>query len=137
MGRFWIDDDFVRKHIQTHKLSLKAIAVCMALCSHADHDGHTFVGQRLLGKELGLNKETVGLAIRELIASGFVGHYKKGKHGVSGLTVSSVRKYLVSVSGHSGPKEAIKEVYQEVRANLNSEGYRKYQEAKRRFFAKG
>jgi hypothetical protein len=109
MGRFWIDDDFVRKHIQTHKLSLKAIAVFMALCSHADSRGFCFVGVRLLGKELGINKETAGLAVNELTASGLVGRCKKGKHGVSGLTIVSVRKDSIPVSGGSVPKEVISE----------------------------
>lgn len=115
MGRFWVDDDFIRIHAR--KLSNKAVLVYIGLCSHASREGFTFIGQRSLGKELGLNKETIGLAIKELIASGFAGHYKRGRHGVYGLTVFSVRKYPVLASGHSGPKEEFKELYKE--GNLN------------------
>lgn len=126
MGRFWIEDDFIRLHARN--LTTKASLVYVALCSHADKEGHTFIGQRTLGKELGLNKETIGIAIKELIAYGFVGHYKYGKYRVSGLTISSVRKYHIPVSGSSVPKEEIKEVYKEGEKLINNLPWKEFKE---------
>jgi len=111
MGRFWIEDEFIR--LEARRLSAKAIVVYVALCSHADKNGYTFIGQRKLAEELGFNKDTVTSAIKELIASGFVGHYKTGKHRVSGLTIASVRKDRVPVSDSFGPKEVFKEYIKE------------------------
>lgn len=118
MGRFWVDDDFVRKHVETYKLSLKAIAVYIALCSHADKNGHTFVGHRTIAKEMGINKDSVTRGMGELEASGLVRRLK-GKNGQASETIiQTVRNDTFQPSETVRPKEGIKEVFKEEEISL-------------------
>ena len=66
MGKFWISDDFIRKHARY--LSGGAQRVYMALSSHVNKQSTTFIGQRKIAEYLGLSKTTVNEAIKELKA---------------------------------------------------------------------
>jgi len=107
MGRFWMDDDFIR--VKARHLSLKAIVVFMALSSHANGKGSTFIGHRKLGEELGLNKDSVTRAMRELEASDLVRRLR-GKNGLPSETVvPTVRNDTLRPSDSVRHKEVIKE----------------------------
>lgn len=88
--RFWLPRKLIDEYARN--LTVYELAVYVALARHANFDGTTFVGCRKIGEELGINKDTVSNAIRKLTASGMVGHYKRGRHGVYCLTVDSVRR---------------------------------------------
>jgi DNA-binding MarR family transcriptional regulator len=118
MGRFWIDDDFVREQIEIYKLSLKAIAVYIALCSHADRNGFSFIGYRALAKELNVSKNTVTAGVAELVVSHLVVQSTSKRGRVSHLRVVSVPNEGVKVSHALGPKEEFKEVYKEEEISL-------------------
>ena len=105
MGYFKVDDDFVR--LKARNLSLKAIAVYIALCCHANKNGNTFVGHRTLAKELGINKDSVTRAMAELEASEMV-RRSKGKNGqASEITIITVRNDTPRPSETVRPKEDV------------------------------
>lgn len=120
MGRFWLNDDFIE--IEAKKLSIYEQMVYVALTRFANKQGETFVGVRRLASCLNINKDTVAKAIKGLVASGLVGHYKVGKHRVSGLKLSSVRNEPVLVSDTVGPKEEFKEVLRKELLNQGTRG---------------
>lgn len=118
MGRFWIDDDFIDVRAKT--LSIYAQMVFITLARHSNNDGETFIGVRKIGELLGINKDTVSKAVKELVVSGLVGHCKVGKHRVSGLKLSSVRFEQPPVSDSVGPKEVFKEYIKEEKISVES-----------------
>lgn len=111
MGKLWIDDNFI--DVQAKNLSIYAQMVFIALSRFANKEGETFVGVRKIAECLGINKDTVAKAIKELVVSGLVGHCKTGKHRVSGLKLPSVRFERFPVSDRVGPKEVFKEYIKE------------------------
>lgn len=116
MERFWIGDYFI--DVQAKQLSIYAQMVFIALSRYANKDGETFVGVRKIAGVLGINKDTVSKAVKELVVSGLVGHCKTGKHRVSGLRLSSVRPEQFPVSDRVGPKEVFKEGIKEEKISL-------------------
>jgi len=111
MGKFWMDDDFIRIH--ANQLSLKSIAVYTALNSYSNKEGKTFVGHRRIGSVLGINKDSVTRAMRELEASDLV-RRSKGKNGQpSETTILPVRIDAVIPSETVRPKEVFKESIKE------------------------
>ena len=106
-----MDDDFIRIH--ANQLSLKSIAVYTALNSYSNKEGKTFVGHRRIGSVLGINKDSVTRAMRELEASDLV-RRSKGKNGQpSETTILPVRIDAVIPSETVRPKEVFKESIKE------------------------
>lgn len=71
MRRFWIDDEFIDNYAKS--LSLKAQMVYVCLCRHANGEGKTTIGCRRIAKKLGISKNTVNEAIKELQVSQLLG----------------------------------------------------------------
>lgn len=111
MGRFWMEDVFVRS--QARHLSLKAIAVFVALSCHANKTGKTFIGHRRLGEQLGLNKDSITRAMKELEASGLVRRFKRDNGQASETVLTTVRNDAGRPSAPVRPKEAVKELTKE------------------------
>ena len=107
MGRFWVDDSFVREKART--LSIHAVGVYVSLSSHANGHGRTFIGQRLIAEELGIGKDTVTKAMKELEVSGLVRRLERGRGQVSDIELVGVRNEGVGVSAPVGHKEVFKE----------------------------
>ena len=103
MGRFWIDDEFIRSN--SKKLRFSSIAVFVYLASRAGSDSTAYVGQRRIAEDLGMSLETANTAMKELIAFGFLERTKKVKNKVFGILVSSVRENRTIVFGKSVQKE--------------------------------
>src|SRR4051812_33680232 len=103
MGRFWLDDDFIR--VKAKDLSLKSIAVYTALSSYANREGKTFIGHRRLAQDLGLNKDSVTRAMKELEASDLVRRLRGVNGQASETIVQSVRISTILPSVMVRPKE--------------------------------
>lgn len=88
MGRFWVEDNFIREHAK--HLTPETVVVFFYLCSRADSKGIVSVGVRRISEDLGISKNTAYKSIESLTASHHVGHKGKGAHGVSILEVYSV-----------------------------------------------
>ena len=88
MSRFWMERSFVRGRARL--LTVKAIAVFMALSCYANEDGKCFVGIRRLADDLGINKTTVTSGLRELADKGFITRRKLGFGRLEEKTVLSV-----------------------------------------------
>ena len=71
MGRFWIEDDFIRKYAKN--LSIYAQMVYITLLCHANTDGITFIGYRKIANLIRINKNTAYKAFKELEATHWVG----------------------------------------------------------------
>jgi len=109
MGRFWIEDSFIREGIQKHKLQPLAALVYITLCNHANKQGHTFIGTRRVAELLNSSKSAVARAIKQLEAVPLVGHRTAGLSHLTVLTVPLTGKSVPLV----GQKEVSKEVYKE------------------------
>ena len=95
MGRFWMDDDFIR--IKAKQLSPKAICVYVALSSYSNGKGETWVGYRTLASILNMSKTTITAAIKELSVYQYLVHLPHGSKGVSHFKLQSVPIYEKSV----------------------------------------
>lgn len=126
MGKFWIEDDFIREYIKQFKLPPNAALVYVALSCHADKHGYTFIGTRTLGDMLNLSKSAVARAINQLETVPLVGHRKQGLSHLRVLTVPNQRK-SVPLVGH---KEVFKEVFKEEKISLEEK--KRAEEAKER-----
>jgi DNA-binding MarR family transcriptional regulator len=117
MGKYWNDDDFIRK--DARNLSAYAQSVYHALACHANKSGETFIGYRKIGTELGIDKNTVNRAVNDLIAYGRVRRLEK-KYGRA-----SFLKIIPVLSDDEEPyyrtihKEDPKEVFKEEKNNFN------------------
>jgi DNA-binding MarR family transcriptional regulator len=120
MGRFWIDDDFIR--IKAKNLSIYAIAIYTALCSYVNGKGNTFVGQRRLAQDLNISKNTVTKAIKELEASHLVGRSKGLNGQASQITLTTVPNQIIQPSHPAGHKEVFKEYIKEQKFILGNRG---------------
>lgn len=127
MGKFWVQDDFIRKYAKG--LSVYAQVVFVNLACHVDKNGETFVGYRKIAEELGINKNTVTRAIKELKGYGLVRHlgHKRGK--VSRIKINPVPLESDQVSQIVGHKEEFEEVFKEnpkaIIKRSNPEAYKK------------
>lgn len=111
IGRTWIANDFIDNKMQG--LSLKAIAVFIAITRHVNKNGKTFVGHRRLGKLCGINKDSVTRAIKELEASDLVRRFNRGNGKASEIQVVTVRNDTHQPSETVRHKEGIKDLYKE------------------------
>lgn len=107
MGKFWIDDNFIR--FKAQNLSLKSIAVYTALSSYANGEGKTFVGHRRIASILGINKDSVTSAMKELEASDLVRRFKGINGQASETVIQTVRIDAVQPSEIVRHKEVFKE----------------------------
>lgn len=98
--RFWIEDEFIDTYAKT--LSIKAQAVFMCYKRHCNGNGETTIGIRKIAELLGVNKETVSRAVKELELSGFVG---QRKNKLSGFSPRAVRQFQTELSDKSVHKE--------------------------------
>lgn len=98
MGRFWMQDEFIRKYAKN--LSVHAQMVFVCLSSHADKKCETFIGYRKIAIELSMDKNTVCKKIRELEAYGSIRRLRKGKNGQA----SALKIYPVPCA-HTLPSE--------------------------------
>ncbi|MEI8360785.1 MAG: helix-turn-helix domain-containing protein [bacterium] len=116
MQRFWIPDAFVRK--LARDLNTSDHSVFMALSSHANRNGETFVGYRKIAEEMGLNKDTVVKSIKRLKAYGLVVRLDKKINGqVSFLKLITVLFEQGQPSEPVVHKEVIKENFKETVSN--------------------
>lgn len=107
MGHFWVPDRFndeCAKH-----LTLKAQVVYSSLCRRANSDHVTFVGYRRIAMDLGINKDTVMAAIKELEVSGLIRRLPRPLGQASRIFVVPVQDWPAQVSGLVGQKEVFKE----------------------------
>src|ERR1035437_7779452 len=104
MGRFWLDDDFIR--IKAKQLSPKAICVYVALSSYSNGKGETWVGYRTLASVLSMSKTTITEAIKELSVYQYLVRLPSGRKGVSHFSLKCVPIYEKSVP-NSGTKGSI------------------------------
>src|SRR5437870_3432674 len=102
MGRFWLDDEFIRTHAK--KLKPSGIAIYVYLASRANREGIAFVSVRRIGEDLGLHVETVVNGLRDLEAFGFSERSKKRLGRVFGIFLPSVRKNQIQAFGNSETK---------------------------------
>lgn len=128
MGRFWIEDSFIREGIQKHKLSIIATLVYFGLACHCNGKASTFIGHRRLAKCLNINKDTVTKAMKELEASDYIRRLK-GLNGKPSETIlATVRNEKGLPSYGVGHKEVFKEVIKEssktIEKEINGRKYR-------------
>lgn len=125
MGRFWVEDSFVREAIQKYKLSPLAVVVYLILASHVDKRGLTFIGMRRIAELSNSSKSAVGRAMKELQAVPLVGQRK--------TKLSQIQILTVPLKGETVPLAVQKEVYKEYNKEDSSRG--KYSRAKERIRA--
>ena len=128
-GRFWIKDSFVRKYARN--LSGSAQRVFMGLCCHAGPDAITFIGCRRLGRRLGMNKNTVNKAMKELEAYGYLRRLDKELGKPSHIKIYTVPIKDNEPSQQVGHKEVIKEDNKEAIKNFKKnypETYKKFED---------
>lgn len=123
MGRFWIDNNFIRE--DARYLSVYAQSVYSALACHANIRGETFIGCRKIGTSLGINKDTANKAINELIAYGRVRRLNKKIGRASLLKIMPVPNKAEEPSYGTGHKEDIKEISKDSDKSANFEQIRK------------
>src|SRR5712671_1027821 len=87
-NRFWLLDAFIDSEAKS--LTVYAQVVFVALSRHANRKGETWVGVRKLAEELGISKNTVVKAIKELSVSHLVVRCPAGMRGLSHPRVGSV-----------------------------------------------
>lgn len=119
MGHFWIHDDFVRQHAK--HLTPYDHSIYMALSSHVNKAGETFIGCRKIAEELGVNKNTVARSIENLIAYGLVIRLQEIINGrASTLKLIDVLFQQNKAYDQTIHKEFLKEEIKENKAKINT-----------------
>jgi hypothetical protein len=116
-GRFWITDDFIRKHAK--KYSVHQQMVYVVLCCHANKEKITFIGCRKIAECIGISKNTAYKAIKELEASHLVRRLDKNIGKPSHIKIFDVPGEGILPYQMVGPKESNKESIKEDIKNNN------------------
>ncbi len=111
MGRFWIDDNFVR--VRAKKFKAHTQMVYCILCSHANKEGITYVSQSRTAEYLGYNKNTASKAYKRLREAGEILRLDKKRGRSYYYKVLSVLNNDNKVSCKTGAKELNKELNKE------------------------
>lgn len=118
MGRYWTDNNFIRKDAKN--LTVYAQSVYQALACHANKNGETFIGYRKIGELLNINKNTVNKAVKDLIAYGRVRRLESKFGEVSILKITTVPNEHNQPSYQAGHKDYFKEYFKEEKNNFHS-----------------
>ena len=124
IGKFWIDDDFIRNDAKN--LSVYAQAVYFVLACHANKLGETFIGYRKIAALLSIDKNTVNRAVEQLIAYGRVRRLDKKIGRASFLKITTVSNEVALPYDENIHKEDNKEVYKDTE---QPKDYKKIREA--------
>lgn len=73
--------------IGDRKLHEAGLRLLLAICSYANRAGITWVGQAHLGKDLGISKQAVSKAFKQLVELGYIEVMRKGWKGHGNQTV--------------------------------------------------
>jgi hypothetical protein len=110
-GLFWIKNDFIRKHAR--KLSIHAQMIYVALCCHANKDGITFIGCRKIGEDLGINKNTAQIKIKELEKAQLVKRLDSANGKPSHMKIFTVPYEKSKPYSQVIPKDNTKDIYKD------------------------
>lgn len=111
MGRFWINDNFIRLYAKN--LTAYEQMVYVALCSYANKDAVTFVGCRKISENLRYSKNTVNKAIKKLEASHWIRRLDRNIGRPSHIKIYAVPNDAIQPSHQMGHKEYPKESFKE------------------------
>lgn len=105
--RFWLKDEFIDE--QASKISVYAQVVYMCMCRHSNRQGITFIGARKIAAKMGIHKDTVFKARKQLKVVGLVAHLKNKGWSVSAGGVVGP----VALSGRSCSPKGINYIKEE------------------------
>lgn len=118
MGRFWIEDDLVDKHI--HKINGNEVKVLLMIARHYDKSGQCFPSIRRLSVLGKMDASTISKALKQLRLLGFLEQLTIRERCKLRYKFSKSARYLTIDSNKLPEETTSKEIYK----GNNKEGFR-------------